>query len=291
MRDFFDAIYGEQGTGLIEFRAISNNGKVRQSFHEYPRAVDSEVVLVLDTVIDDFERYGFNVFAGILLRTRPEGVADACVKDTPVLWADFDSKDFNNDRMQTFYAVQRMDIPPQIVVDSGHGFHAYWLLETKLPVSTAQILMATMAQKYGSDMVGDPARVMRIPGTLNVKDPEHKVPVRLIKFDPLERARTEDFFEYLIPDKPASRMGPLEYPGEIADISSSLRRLPERGTRSEVIFGVVCQLVRYGYDEDEVLATLLTNPVGEKVQEMDPASGIRWVHTTYNNAVRAVRLG
>lgn len=283
MRDFLDAIYGEQGTGLIEVRLISTDHTVEQRWFEYPDEVD---------FVTTFNSVSFNTFAGVLLRTRMEGTADAVVQDTPVLWADFDSKNFGDDRMKTFYAVKRIDIPPQIMVDSGHGFHAYWLLDEKLDVRTAQVLMQMMANKYGSDVVGDPARIMRLPGTYNVKDPSDPRLVRLIKFEPLERSRTADFFEYLIPEKPqARRTGPYEMPYEIKDLGRFLDVDPPRGQRSEAVFAAVCAMVRMGYDEVTCYTTLVQAPVGEKIREMNLAQRERWFNTTFANAIEAVRLG
>lgn len=66
-------------------------------------------------------------------------------------------------------------IPPSIVIDSGGGYHGYWLLESPLAVTEdnrAEIVQTLkgMALALGADTkVADLARVMRLPGTVNTK--------------------------------------------------------------------------------------------------------------------------
>ena len=76
-----------------------------------------------------------------------------------------------------------INAPPSIVVHSGHGLHAYWRLKEFLPVEDdaetlarrwgATVLCAAEYAGYVVDPVSDLARVMRIPGTNNHKEPVH----------------------------------------------------------------------------------------------------------------------
>lgn len=61
-------------------------------------------------------------------------------------------------------------LQPSIVVQSGHGKHAYWLVND-CPVSGFSEAQKRLALHYGSDLkVHDLPRVMRLPGTLHQKD-------------------------------------------------------------------------------------------------------------------------
>jgi hypothetical protein len=76
---------------------------------------------------------------------------------------------------------------PAILVDSGNGLHAHWPLNRDLALvewrNGAENLKRACA-RYGlhadHPVTGDAARILRIPGTTNRKDPQRPVPVRLL---------------------------------------------------------------------------------------------------------------
>ena len=85
-----------------------------------------------------------------------------------------------------------LESPPSIIVHSGNGLHAYWLLEEPIAVTDdnrewvkqllhgheRHILQLGAAQGWKFDPVADLARILRIPGTLNHKsDPPKRVEV------------------------------------------------------------------------------------------------------------------
>jgi hypothetical protein len=66
----------------------------------------------------------------------------------------------------------RFELPPSVIVRTGRGHHAYWLLHEKDPVApetwrTVQKNMAIRLQ--GDKACVDPARLMRLPQTWHVK--------------------------------------------------------------------------------------------------------------------------
>jgi hypothetical protein len=93
------------------------------------------------------------------------------------------------------YAIANgVGLPPSLVIHSGHGLHAYWLFdepwifgsdeERRVAGDTAkawELTLQQVAREHGRslDSVGDLARVLRIPGTVNTKVPEHPVEVRI----------------------------------------------------------------------------------------------------------------
>lgn len=90
------------------------------------------------------------------------------------LFADFDSKDFSGDKVKAFAHVQSLTISPSVIIDSGGGYHAYWLLcETFKIEDNAQRERAKKVQANWVKFVcGDPgakdlAHVLRVPVTLN----------------------------------------------------------------------------------------------------------------------------
>ena len=63
--------------------------------------------------------------------------------------------------------------PPSIVIDSGHGYHVYWLLKRMLEAAKGEEVLRRMVQLSGCRDKGntfDVARVLRLPGFTNTKE-------------------------------------------------------------------------------------------------------------------------
>jgi hypothetical protein len=104
------------------------------------------------------QEQGAGVFCTVNATTPGRRTA-ADVQAVRALFCDFDGKEPPPWHMQ-----------PSMVVQSGHGKHAYWLVDD-CPVSAFSEAQKRLALHYGSDMkVHDLPRVMRLPGTLHQKD-------------------------------------------------------------------------------------------------------------------------
>lgn len=176
-------------------------------------------------------------------------------------------------------------------MDSGHGQHAYWLLREAVPTADVVLAMKGIAKDIGGDHTHDPARILRIPGTLNHKDPLNPVPVRLLRFDTTRRYRFSDFSEWLDKGASSNRGTPAGW-----NTYQSKRDLPvwldeliqngaERGRRSEAAYKTVIWLLRCGYTDDEIKSVFQQSPqgIGAKYAER----GDRWLATTINAAREA----
>jgi len=86
-------------------------------------------------------------------------------------------------------------VRPSLVVHSGHGIHAYWLFDKAWVfddetdrlyaadvVRQWELTVHESARQFGRvlDSVGDLARILRVPGTVNTKVPSMPLPVRII---------------------------------------------------------------------------------------------------------------
>jgi hypothetical protein len=89
-------------------------------------------------------------------------------------------------------------LEPTLLIDSGYGIHAWWLLHAPWRFATTgdqqqaatasaqwQTLHRTRAQAHGwtVDSTHDLARLLRVPGTANAKDRDHPVPVTVLVAD------------------------------------------------------------------------------------------------------------
>lgn len=98
------------------------------------------------------------------------------------LFAEFDGKDFGGKDAALDY-VMRLFPRPSVVIDSGGGFHCYWLLADTFYLHDAasreraeRLQKAWVTYTGGDPGAADLARVLRVPGTLNTKyDPPREV--------------------------------------------------------------------------------------------------------------------
>lgn len=92
------------------------------------------------------------------------------------LFAEYDAKDFGGDLDATLNAVQSLRPQPSVIVASGGGYHAYWLLTRTWQLTTSdereqarQIQWAWVRRMGGDGAAKDLARVLRVPGSKNYK--------------------------------------------------------------------------------------------------------------------------
>lgn len=138
--------------GLINIREIDGNGSIKQDF----------------ITLDQLQTYEIpqntNVFNGVYSRTGHDGAAKGC-KTTGALWADFDSMDI----LQAKQRIEKAGLPtPSTIINSGHGIHIYWLLDQRVN-DTTSILKAIAVSTGADPRATDTARIMRMPGSMNIK--------------------------------------------------------------------------------------------------------------------------
>jgi hypothetical protein len=91
-------------------------------------------------------------------------------------FADFDSKDFDGDLTKALAHVDALDPQPSVVHFTGGGYHCFWLLSEPYIITmdedrvTAENLLRAWVARVGGDReVKDLPRVLRVPGTRNIK--------------------------------------------------------------------------------------------------------------------------
>ncbi|MGB4430523.1 MAG: hypothetical protein WBJ15_01585, partial [Limnochordia bacterium] len=134
----------------------------------------------------------------------------------PALWFDLDCQNGEGTRrlptrQEALDFLDFIPFPPSIVIDSGTGFHLYWVfrelwnLENQIEWETAaqlslefQLTLQEWAGRRGwqFDITADLSRVLRIPGTINTKNGEQRE-VHIIKLRPEILYNPSDFEGYL----------------------------------------------------------------------------------------------
>jgi len=162
-----------------------------------------------------------DVYYGVgLIRGNPSGRGKA--KDVAAigaLWADIDmhgpgreTKPLPATLDDARRILERLPHAPSVLVDSGHGLHAYWLLKEPwvFDTDTERERAARLAKGWHGTVcaaaeplgwhlenLGDLARVLRLPGTLNHKG-DTPAEVRVLESHPERRYNPDDFEPYLV---------------------------------------------------------------------------------------------
>lgn len=92
------------------------------------------------------------------------------------LFAEYDAKHFLGGKVDALAHIMALPELPSVLIDSGGGYHAYWLLERPWLLRTEQDRVRARRVQFdwivyvGSDPgAKDLTRVLRVPGTLNCK--------------------------------------------------------------------------------------------------------------------------
>lgn len=131
---------------------------------------------------------GYGVYYGVAVRSQKRGIEERTRKDgtkymteargkatdaryVTALWVDCDEPGDDGRRK----ILQAITAQPSIIVSSGRGWHAYWLLTEPLLITDENRAMVKhtlrgMALAAETDTsVADLARILRLPGTINTK--------------------------------------------------------------------------------------------------------------------------
>jgi hypothetical protein len=142
-------------SGFIEIREIKD-GKSNQKFFQN---------------VDDLMEYepptDKNIYFGVMTRSRKRGRIEDTRK-TNVLWFDFDDV---ASYAEIEYILNMRNLPePSIIVNSGHGYHLYYLLDKPAGAEIKAVLNKFIKITGADSRAADLARIMRLPDTMNVKE-------------------------------------------------------------------------------------------------------------------------
>ena len=167
-----------------------------------------------------------NVYFGLgLIAGRPPGRGKANdVAAIGALWADIDlAGDAHPDKKlpatveEAESVLEHLPLAPSILIHSGHGLHAYWLLDRPWIFQDAHdraraaalargwhgaVCSAAEALGWKLENLGDLARVLRLPGTWNRNGGGQPVEVRILRRDASVRYKPADFPLPQPPDVP-----------------------------------------------------------------------------------------
>jgi hypothetical protein len=209
-QEFLEAIFWKC-SGHIESRTTGRGARLwakADDPEDIRRLLNRSQVLHTD--------YGLDSFYGCATRTAPGSGRRADCLHLGCLFVDIDLRDGASEKA-ALQCLAGCPLKPSIVVHSGGGLHAYWLL--RQPIDVQKEAPEPWLRRLAAFLNADPAcaeaaRVLRIPGTRNFKEqygPEGK-PVEIGWFEPNRRYHL-DWFDSFLPDdigKPADIQEPDE---------------------------------------------------------------------------------
>jgi len=166
-------------------------------------------------------RIGDDLYVGVGLSAKDYGPARRCSSNEVAgivgLWADLDLRSEAHPKgalpstVEDAMKILPLQLPPTFIVRTGNGAHVWWLFREPLIFASDeerrqagnlalrwQSLLRdnAAARGWAFDRLADLARVLRIPGTRNCKDPANPKPVE-IQIQTGHRHNPSEFVEYL----------------------------------------------------------------------------------------------
>jgi len=143
-----------------------------------------------------------NCYVGVA--TRNGGGSKENVVEIPSLWVDVDFRSLPEEEAKGRLA--KFPLKPSILLESGGGFHVYWLLQEPAgqeEIPAIESLNHALAHVLGGDLGScDAARILRLPGTWNLKYQPAR-PVKILSIEPDRQYLLSDF-EEILPEIPKS---------------------------------------------------------------------------------------
>jgi putative DNA primase/helicase len=139
-----------------------------------------------------------------------------------VLWVDYDTYGSQVDGINT---LQQLEQPPTLIVNSGNGLHAYWLLNqfyTDLDAIKARnkgLLETLNTAGDVADSCFDLARILRMPGTYNLKQESTRGPLlcSVVAYHPERVYALDDFQPATLTDTTIEVWDSEPLPGDFAE--------------------------------------------------------------------------
>jgi len=172
--------------GFIEIRPLSKvKPHANRTTYRLPHCLKGDEGQALTQHIMSLAMRGYDVYCGVCPRIAPEGPGRKLGKDAieqvGAMWVDLDAKVPGSSQA----LLDNCDI----VVSTGNGWHGYKVAPSPARVSSTRDRTAieTKVRSFansilvGTDNVSNIDRILRVPGTLNWKDPDNPKPVVMLK--------------------------------------------------------------------------------------------------------------
>jgi len=290
--DFLAALYPNTSDKLwLELRCIHpETGEVRTLWTQNHHEKQCESIFKQANRLND---EGYGVYFAPCLRCEKKGNA-ASAAILPALWVDVDC-DGNPTRLaESLAKLRAFDPAPSVIVDSGGGWHGYWLLDVPFPLETDEDkqrithILHGLFRVLGGDeaYVKSVASVMRLPDSVNTK-PDRGTTVQVVDWHPNRRYSLTSFDWLAV--KPQSNGHGLNGNGHHALPPRTEQYLTSgatNGNRNAELFAAACQMRDAGYSQSDAERELMGRYVADGNGNENPASREKEARVTIASAYR-----
>lgn len=318
-QQFFATLFEHCPPGFIELRLLQEKRPGEKHEARPPLAIrwpttPDEAFKTVEKMAPWAAERRAGVFVGVVLRGEKRGTAAACTSGKAA-WVDIDFRDFKGGEQEARERIASFPAQPSIVVQTGHGVHLYFLLRDAAEPRVLCALSFRLAAALGGDHCWDAPRVLRCPGTKNVKDPDAPIDVEIESFEPGRMYSPDDFDAILPPLEEVAKQfdhGPAvdvtgidvdetSLPEVVANLLAEHPRIANffrgegkpavapDGKRNDISssgydFSLCCALIKKSIRDPSVLATALWHrPDGGAFTK-----GIRYIARTVRRSLQAI---
>ena len=231
-------------------------------------------ILEFETLVMCYDNH--DVYFSVCPKKAANGFKDQ-VKYAGCAWADLDAKTIGS-KQEAYDRVWNGNFArPTFLVDSGNGYHGYWcFIKPVYDLEGVEQINNHIARTIGADHCFNINRLLRVPGTMNYKDPSRPKPCQIVHysgfvydydfFPKQEIVRKETAKASINPNIDFNiRTLPFPLPLRILEgyENCSVCRKPDGAVdRSRTDFKVACKLVEAGLSDDEIGSVFLNNEHG-----------------------------
>ena len=207
LRLFFKVLF-QRVNGFVEIKTIKGRQAKR---YFYPTSDLERLTSDLTSGLPEFK--DTNVFFGTCPRKERRGKEEN-VDEIACVWVDLDCY---GERIEKLRKLKQFNLKPSIIVNSGRGLHLYWLLDRVYPIKNQKERLKIkgyvrgLSKALGGDSAFDLIRVLRVPGTTNLKEPDNPLPVKLSEFNPDRKITLKDLEPYWVKVEEAREIKDVEF--------------------------------------------------------------------------------
>ncbi|HEX8139455.1 MAG TPA: DUF927 domain-containing protein [Pyrinomonadaceae bacterium] len=321
---FLDFLFEGMMGGFVEFRYFGAGPK--------PKVVDRSTYLSLPI---NHARVIAEVLSRNVTQMITVGPAPRCRiptkgegKDYDVLkvnciWADLDYKHAQGGAIEVIRRIRQLALPPSVVINSGYGRHVYYVFNEVLSVSQLPEwakLIQNLRDVLQGDAVTNISRVLRLPGSFNIKEAEpvlceicedesswNRYGFEQVK-ETLQKSVRPDNSQLILSQ--LRELYPIKDPGRFEKALFAIHRLDDYDVPRETImaifsgkrtirtganagreddesgrdFWIVCTLLEKGVDEEDIKDIFRTHPEGCGSKWARPQHGEAYLELTLQKA-------
>ena len=196
---FYDLLY-KKGEN-IEIRCLAKNKPPRVEFISHNGNTIKQIKRVIKKYNSDY-----NIYLGVLPRKKQKVATDSDISRINACFVDIDKKDFSGEKAFDNHIKElengllpSLKLKPTVKLCTGNGIHYYFILKQKEiigPDLWREIQKALIEFCKGDKSIKNLSRIMRIPGSQNLKDPNNPKPCKLLWLNP--KTYTMKDFETLL---------------------------------------------------------------------------------------------